>query len=344
MKMGIYLNSQHPETDDASQRFREIVTQVQTAERLGFDSIWAGEHHLTPGYHFFPQLTLLSALSAYTGEMALGTNLVLLPLHRPVDLAEQVALIDIACGGRFILTVGQGYRPEEFAAMGSPFEDRLARFVEGIELLRRLWTEDEVSHDAGWWSIDKGTVLPRPAQAGGVPIWVGATTDRAIKRGGRIGDAFMGTPSVDNDEAKRQADLFATARAEAGLPTSSDVGRMVEVFCHADSAEARRRCGPHLLTKYEAYASWGLTGSAGDGVTDTPDHDDEDAFSVLANNRFVVGNPDEVVAGLVQQHKEVGMTHLAMRVSWPGSDPSHAQECIELLGNEVLPRVRAELA
>jgi alkanesulfonate monooxygenase SsuD/methylene tetrahydromethanopterin reductase-like flavin-dependent oxidoreductase (luciferase family) len=344
LKMGIYVNSQAPETDDPSAHLRAIIEQVKAAERLGFNSIWAGEHHLTPGFHFLPQLTLLSHLAAYSGEMDLGTNLVLLPLHRPVDIAEQVALIDHACGGRFILTVGQGYRPEEFAAFGSPFEDRLARFVEGIEVIRRLWNEREVSHDAGWYSLENATVLPGPLQAGGPPIWIGATTDRAIKRAGRIGDAFMATPNADNAEIKRQFGVFDQARSEAGLNAAPDKGRMLEVHCHADSGEARNRARAHLLTKYAAYASWGLTGSAGVAARSAEEANDTDAFSALANDRFVIGNPDEVVAGLVAQYREVGLTHLAMRLSWPGSDPADALACIELMGTEVLPQVRAELA
>lgn len=341
LKMGIYLNSQHPETEDATARFHDIVEQVTLAERLGFDSIWAGEHHLTPGFHFFPQLTLLSALSAYTGHMALGTNLVLLPLHRPVDIAEQVAMIDIACGGRFILVVGQGYRREEFDALGSPYEDRLARFVDGIEIIRRLWTERNITHDAGWWSVENATLLPGPTHFGGPPIWIGATTDRAISRAGRIGDAFMATPNAGNDEVARQVALFAAARAEAGLMPARDVGRLIEVHCHADGNEARRRAERHLLTKYAAYASWGLTGSAGADTAQVVAS--RDAFADLAADRFVIGTPDEVIAGLIEQHRRIGMTHLAMRVTWPGSDPAHARDCIELLGTEVLPQVRAEL-
>lgn len=340
LQMGIYLNSQHPATDDPGMRFRELVAQVKTAESFGFDSIWAGEHHLTDGYHFFPQLTLLSHMAAHSGEMALGTNLVLLPLHRPVDIAEQVALIDIACGGRFIMTVGQGYRPEEFAAFGVPFDERLARMVDGIEIIRRLWGEAGVSHDAGWFSVEDATVLPAPAQEGGPPIWVGATTDRAIKRAGRISDAFMATPNADSVEVKRQVDLFSTARSDAGIAPAGDVGRMLEVHCHEDRAEAVRRAAPHLLTKYAAYAAWGLTGSAGDAARAAGRGDE---FSTLAEDRFVIGNPADVVAGLLHQHREVGITHLSMRVAWPGSDPSHALECIELLGREVLPAVRAEL-
>lgn len=344
LQLGIYLNSQHPETDDAGQRLAELVDQVGLARDLGFDSIWAGEHHLTDGYHFFPQLALLSHLAAHSGDMTLGTNLVLLPLHRPVDVAEQVAMIDQACGGRFIMTVGQGYRPEEFAAFGVPFGERVARMVEGIEVIRRLWSEREVDHDGGWFQLEKATVRPGPARPGGPPIWVGATTDRAIRRAARIGDAFMATPNATFAEVRRQFDLFAAERAAAGREPAADRGRMLEVHCHRDGAEARRRAGPHLLTKYAAYASWGLTGSAGEGARDAGRAaGDEDAFDTLAEERFVIGDPDEVVDGLVRQSREVGATHLTMRVAWPGSDPTHTRECLALLGTEVLPAVRAEL-
>ena len=349
LKMGIYLNSQHPEDEDAGQHLRAIVEQVKSAERLGFDSIWAGEHHLTDGFHFFSQLALLSHLAAYSGDMDLGTNLVLLPLHPPVDIAEQVALIDQLCGGRFILTLGQGYRQEEFDAFGVKMEDRLARFVDGVEVIRRLWTERDVTHETEWYSLSGATVRPAPAQVGGVPIWIGASADRAIKRAGRLGDAFMAMPNATTPEVRRQFDMFDTARAEAGLPPATEAGRLIEVFCHHDSAEAHRRVAPHLLTKYAAYASWGLqdNGLDDNGLDDAdagPSASVEQQFAELAEDRFVVGNPDEVVAGLVAQHRVVGLTHLTMRVTWPGSNVDHAMECIELLGTEVLPRVRQELA
>ncbi len=343
IKVGVYLNSQHPETEDPSCHLAALIEQVEAAERLGFDSIWAGEHHLTDGFHFFPQLTLLSHLAAFSGEMALGTNLVLLPLHRPVDVAEQVALIDHACGGRFIMTVGQGYRPEEFAAFGVPFEERLPRMVESIEVIRRLWREEKVDHVADWFSLQGATVRPGPLQPGGPPIWIGATTDRAIRRAARIGDAFMATPNADNTEIARQVEVFNTARAEAGLPPAADTGRMLEVFCHRDRDEARRLVRPHLLTKYAAYASWGLTGTAGAAAESAAKVDDGAAFDVLARDRFVIGAPDEVARQLVAQHRDLGMTHLAIRVAWPGSDPSDALQCLELLGTEVLPAVRSEL-
>ncbi|HEY1701611.1 MAG TPA: LLM class flavin-dependent oxidoreductase [Trebonia sp.] len=344
LKIGIYLNSQFPETDDPSSRLADLVRQVTLAGSLGFDSIWAGEHHLTAGYHFLPQLPLLSCLAPHAGRMALGTNLLLLPMHRPVDVAEQVAFLDIACGGRFILGVGLGYRPEEFAALGAPFKERVARLVEGVEVIRRLWSETGIDYDGSWFALKNATLRPRPLSTPGPPIWIGATRDNAIRRAARLGDGFIATPNADNAEVRRQVALFAARRAEAGRTGPADAGRMLEVHCHADAAEARRRAAPHLLTKYASYAEWGLTGTAGaaarsaDSVTGPAD------FAAFARDRFVIGDPDDVVAGLLEQHRQVGITHVAMRLAWPGSAPADALECIELIGREVLPRVRSELA
>ena len=88
MKLGIYLNAQHPAGDDPRQRFAETLEQARLIRSLGFDSIWGGEHHATPGFHYFPLLPMLQRLAAEVDGLAIGTNLVLLPLHNPVELAE----------------------------------------------------------------------------------------------------------------------------------------------------------------------------------------------------------------------------------------------------------------
>src|ERR1700751_1253096 len=125
MKLGIYLNSQHPDTDDAARRLAETLEQARLIAALGFDSIWAGEHHVTPGFHYFPQLHLLHRVAAVAEGLAIGTNLGLLPLHNPVELAEVGAFLDVMTGGKFLLGVGLGYRPEEFAIYGVPMAQRV---------------------------------------------------------------------------------------------------------------------------------------------------------------------------------------------------------------------------
>jgi hypothetical protein len=112
----------------------------------------------------------------------------------------------------------------------------------------------------------------------------------------------------------------------------------------ATTDRAIRRAGPYLLTKYAAYASWGLTGSAGETAASAAKATDEDAFLALAHNRFVIDDPDEVAQGLIHQYKHMGITHLSMRIAWPGAPVEDALSCLRLLGQEVLPKVRAALA
>ena len=132
MKLGIYLNSQHPAGDDPARRFDEMLEQVRLIRSLGFDSIWAGEHHITPGFHFFPQLPLLHRLAGEAEGLWIGTNVTLLPLHNPVELAEEGAFLDVITGGRFLLGVGLGYRPEEYQIYGVPMSERVSRFTEAV--------------------------------------------------------------------------------------------------------------------------------------------------------------------------------------------------------------------
>ena len=95
MRLGIYLNSQHPETEDPARRIAETLEQARLVARLGFDSIWAGEHHVTPGFHYFPQLPLLQQVAVVAEGLWIGTNLILLPLHNPIELAEISAFMDV---------------------------------------------------------------------------------------------------------------------------------------------------------------------------------------------------------------------------------------------------------
>jgi alkanesulfonate monooxygenase SsuD/methylene tetrahydromethanopterin reductase-like flavin-dependent oxidoreductase (luciferase family) len=136
MKLGIYLNAQHPAADDPARRFAETVEQVRLIRSLGFDSIWGGEHHVTPGFHYFPLLPMLQRLAPEADGLGVGTNLVLLPLHNPVELAEVGAFLDVITGGRFIFGVGLGYRPEEFAVFGVSMKERVSRRERRRDIVR----------------------------------------------------------------------------------------------------------------------------------------------------------------------------------------------------------------
>ena len=110
MQLGIYLNSQHPASDDPARRFAETLEQVRLIRSLGFDSIWAGEHHVTPGFHYFPQQALLQRIAAEAEGLWIGTNVTLLPLHNPIELAEIGAFMDVITGGKFLLGMFESFK------------------------------------------------------------------------------------------------------------------------------------------------------------------------------------------------------------------------------------------
>jgi alkanesulfonate monooxygenase SsuD/methylene tetrahydromethanopterin reductase-like flavin-dependent oxidoreductase (luciferase family) len=338
MKLGIYLNSQHPISDDPARRFAETVEQVRLIRSLGFDSIWAGEHHVTPGYHFFPQMGLLHRLAAEAEGLWIGTNVNLLPLHNPLEVAEAGAFLDVITGGKFLLGVGLGYRPEEYEMYRVPMPDRVSRFAEGVEIIKRLWSEDRVTHRGKHWQFTDASIGPRPLQSPRPPIIIGAQVDAAITRAAKIGDGWLMVPIPTLDQVTKQMSLYKSARSAAQLPPSPHICRLLEVGCAPDDESAARRVAPHLMEKYKAYFSWGL-----EGLTLDPNAAPDQQFRALAINRFAVGGPAKVIDMLVAQHR-AGITHLSMRVSWPGMAQNDILASIELLGRQVLPEVRRRTA
>src|SRR5688500_12889307 len=150
----------------------ETVAECERAEAVGFDSVWLGEHHDHSLLYPSPLLGL-AAIASRTRRIGLGTAVLLLPLHHPLTVAEEGAMVDVLSGGRLILGVGAGYAPEEFAAFGVSIRERGSRMDEAAALIQRLWTEEKVTHEGRHYRIGGATVTPRPVQRPRPPIWFG---------------------------------------------------------------------------------------------------------------------------------------------------------------------------
>jgi alkanesulfonate monooxygenase SsuD/methylene tetrahydromethanopterin reductase-like flavin-dependent oxidoreductase (luciferase family) len=338
MKLGIFLNGQHPKDDNPGRRFEELIEQVRLAKTLGFDSVWGGEHHATDGYHYFPLLPMLQRLAAEAEGMELGTNIVLLPLHNPMEVAEIAAFLDVLSGGKFNLGVGLGYREEEFAMFGVPIKQRVSRMVEGIEIIRRLWTEDRVTHKGRHWQFENLTIRPQPVDGRKSPILIAAQVDAAVERAATLADGWCMVPVPRRDHMAAHVEKYKTTRAAAGLPKSHHLVRLFEVTCAEDEETALKRSAPFLLEKYASYASWGLP-----GVKFNPEDAPEVQLKKLATDRFGVGTPEQVIDALMDQHR-MGITHVTMRASWPGMKQEDILASLDLIGTKVLPEVRRRIA
>jgi len=200
----------------------ELANYFRRSEELGFHSLWALQRvlHTTPVPHPF---TILAYAAASTERIRLGTSVFLMSMHHPVHVAREAATLDALSGGRLTLGVSLGGRNPEYDAIDMPMQQRVGRLEEGVSLLRKLWTKDDVTYNGRYYSVVNATVSPKPVQAKGIPIPVGGTVQTALSRAGRIGDGWlMGARGTLDNFATNWNFVLSSAR-EAGRDTSGFV-------------------------------------------------------------------------------------------------------------------------
>jgi len=182
-------------------------------DRLDMDSLWVGDHIAFTVPTVDPLMQLLQAATHNT-RLTVGTAVYLLPLRQPALVAKQVASLDHLTDGRFVFGVGVGGEfPKEYELAGVPRNERGARLTESVELIRKLWTGEKVSHKGRFFSFDDIAMTPKPVQPGGPPIWFGGRSDAALARTGRLGDGYLSY--VISPDMFRQALAKIEAAADA---------------------------------------------------------------------------------------------------------------------------------
>jgi alkanesulfonate monooxygenase SsuD/methylene tetrahydromethanopterin reductase-like flavin-dependent oxidoreductase (luciferase family) len=263
-----------------------------------------------------------------------GTSVILLPLHHPVQVAEDAVTLDLVSKGRLVLGVGIGYQPADFRAFGIPMEERLGRFEEGIEILRRCWTAEPFSFKGAHYTLEDVCIRPAPFQPGGPPLWIGASVAAAARRAGRLADAFVGTPSTSLASALRLVEIYREAARAAGR--TPQVVLMRDAWVAATRAEAERVYGPEVLAAYRYYWEHRLAEfrSIPEG---TPF-----SLELLAPDRLVLGDPETCVREFRRWQEATGATDCLLRLRHAHSGgPPHARimEAIRLFGERVLPHL-----
>ena len=334
MKFGISLSgmAQQPAGADMRQRFDEIVEYVRAARDMGFELVYQGQHYLAHPYQQLQAMPLLARLAAEAEGMHMVATL-LVPTHHPVDLAERVATMDVITGGRFVLSAALGYRDEEYRAFGVDRKTRVSRFMECLEVMTRLWTEEEVTFHGRYFDLESARSMLKPLQKPHPPIWVAANSEPAIRRAARHGYTWYINPHATFATIKEQVTMYHEAATRAGRSPSGGLPIGREVYLHEDKEKALRDAAPFLGGKYEAYASWGQD-RALPGAESF-----HQSFEDLARDRFIVGTPEECVADL-ERYRALGIDRALLRMIWPGMDLKAGLRSMELFAEQVMPSFR----
>jgi alkanesulfonate monooxygenase SsuD/methylene tetrahydromethanopterin reductase-like flavin-dependent oxidoreductase (luciferase family) len=333
VRFGLALSVQHRSEESQVGRFAEHLEQVRLARQVGFASVWASQHYLSEPFTYFQPFPTLGRVAAEAEGMTLGTGVILLPLHHPVDLAEQLATLDVISGGRLIVGVGLGYRDAENEAFGLNPRELGGRLVEGLDVLQRLWGGEPVRYEGRHFTLRDARISMPPVQRPRPPIWLAANTDAGVARAARLGDAWLMNPHTTGAALRRQLTLFQDTRRAEGRPPVREVPLLRECCVAPTLAGALSEGRPHLEGKYGAYRSWEQDKAL-------PADDAWSArFDELARDRFLLGDPGRVRDEIARYQEMLGITTLIVRVQWPGMAQETVLRSIRLLGEGVLPHL-----
>ncbi|MBI2205262.1 MAG: LLM class flavin-dependent oxidoreductase [Candidatus Rokubacteria bacterium] len=333
MKFGLYSSIANPPRGEHLDRaIDETIAEAQLAESCGFDSCFFGEHHQDKDGFLPSPLIVATAVAAKTRTLRVGTSVILLPLHHPVRVAEDVITLDLVSKGRVILGVGIGYQPADFRAFAVPMEDRLARFEEGVEVIRKSWTGEPFAFRGKHYTLEDVRITPRPYQRPGPPLWIGGSIAAAARRAGRIADGFVGTPSTSMANAKSLIDAYTASAREAGRPPY--IVQMRDAWVAQTRAEADAVYGPEVMAAYRYYWENRLA-----EFRNLPAHA-EFSLKTLAPDRLILGDPETCVREFQRWRELTGAEYFLLRLRHAHSGgPPHAKimDAIRLFGDRVLP-------
>jgi probable F420-dependent oxidoreductase len=316
--------------------FEQSLREVCYAEELGFDSVWLEEHHGVESHYWPSPMICLAGYATRTSKLLLGTDVAVLPFYHPVRAAEDAAMLDVISGGRFIFGAAIGYRPDEFALYGVPMEKRGARYAEALQLIKRLWTEDDVVFEGHYYHIERARIEPKPIAQPHIPLWLGGWGKLGLHRAAELGDAWVPGPTANLQKLLDAQVTYHQRLADMGKDPDRFPRPLTREVVIAETADqARELAEKHLLVNYrDEYDVWShpLIGAA--------DQTPVDQLEALGHDRFIVGDPEQCIRKIKHFEETFGVDHLICRMYFPGIPHPHIMRELELLAREVIPAFR----
>jgi alkanesulfonate monooxygenase SsuD/methylene tetrahydromethanopterin reductase-like flavin-dependent oxidoreductase (luciferase family) len=324
MRFGLILDGGSQPGQPRHAAFKELLERATLAHRWGFHSLWAGPGYLNQGWH---PTVLLGRVAAEVPGMELGV-VSLLPLHHPVELAEQVATLDVICGGQFVLGAALGWRDFQLRAFEVPERQRLSRFLEVLSALKELWTQERVRHEGRYFRIYDVPGAGAPQQRPYPKILIAANLDPGVLRAASMADGWLISSRATLTTIDRQLRLYREALRTTGR--TGYVSAWREMYVATDRATAMAIIRPHVEWLYRDRAALGHNRAL-------PEADRIDVpFEQVLEGRFIIGSPAECVDE-VRKYQAVGVEELILRCQWPGMAAQDTLSAIESFGRAVLP-------
>ena len=314
--------------------FRQLLEQVQLAEELGFECFWFTEHHFVLYGGPVPNpAMIMSAAAARTSRIHLGSAISILPLHHPVQIAEDYALVDVVSGGRLEFGMGIGNAPTDFQVYGVPREESRDRFEEALQIITAAWTQDSFHHDGRFWHMPEASVYPKPVQQPHPPFWIAGTSEGSLHLAGQRGFNVMTVAHPFPPERMRPSvAAWRQGLREGGHEPSTHYCKLhVRTWVEEEGAHAKE-VAEKAIQRYDARQAEAHIGTLANGPRPNYDWD-----GMRAQGRNVYGTPDECIRGIEATRQNYDFDIFSTTFNFGGIPHEQVKKAMTLFAKEVMP-------
>ena len=357
MKVGVALNMlQKPGRSDADV-FAEHMALGDLAEPLGFDSLFALEHHFT-GYAMSPSPTqLLSYYAGRTRRITLGTAVIVLPWHDPIRVAEQIALLDVMSGGRCLFGFGRGAASVEYAGFRIPMEEARARFVESAKIVVLALTSEAFEWEGEFFTIPRTSIRPRPISHPERRFYASSVSPESAEIMARLGFGLLVIMQNEWPKAAEDIRRYRELTASVGHTPRAPI-ILTNVSCADSRPEAQERAEQYLARKWDSidthyhFSDGHLATVKGyefyGGMAKTYSKMKDEAFRKKATEFYVriqvVGTPDDCIQQAAELQRLTGLDHLVTEFGYGGMPHEQAELNMRLFAERVVPVLQRDRA
>jgi len=339
MNFGLFfLNSVAPWKTDAEE-LRDGLEQIKLGDDLGFHTAWIAEHNARKYGVVSSTSVYMAAAAAQTKQINLASGVSRLPLHHPLKVAEEMALVDVISNGRVFIGVGKGYDAYEFEAYNIDFDERHDRFTESMDILTTALKNEKVSYVGNFYNIEDVPVYPRPVQKDGPPIFVMVSqNDASIIRAAKQGYSFM-LGGITHEDTIHKIALYRKTALESGLSEEyveeamSRSGKLL--FCYVGETDEQ------AAEEYKEGLLWYMSERDNRptfGVIDRERDVDYDKF--LQSENTIVGSPETVTRKLKQFQEETGSRNVILWMNIGGQPQEKVLKSMNLFAEKVMPHFK----
>jgi len=353
MQFDIYIVNQVPDGRSDHEILKQNMELAVRGEELGFGCVWYAEHFFNP--HGRPSTAVQAGyLAAKTKRIRVGSMVIVLPYHNPIEVAQDWATVDVLSGGRLNVGLGAGFFKMEFDGLNIPFEEARPRFEEAKEIVLKAWTQETFSYNGKYYKIPEVSVVPKPVQKPHPPIWMPATSPSTFKKCAqqRI-NAILGGVYVNRDELLDQFKLWYNTLDEAGVRHDEVKTGSVEIIHVSDTNEkAKKEVKDAIWWNLENFAD--VIAPPSGGWPQSYSFYNEfhkffkeriREFDKTIDEGTAIGDPDKVTER-IKLHLEQGkVDHLLCWFNAGAVPHELAMRSMELFAKHVMPRfARPEVA